>query len=62
MWVAMHVLPFPDPKYQGSTPAAAMVKWLMSNENLTATVIATKNLRLPTDLHQERSDSKPFWA
>ncbi len=32
-----------DPKYQGSTPAAAMVKWLMSNPNLTATVIATKN-------------------
>jgi uncharacterized protein len=32
-----------DPKYQGSTPAAAMVKWLMSNENLTAAVIATKN-------------------
>jgi uncharacterized protein len=32
-----------DPKYQGSTPAAAMVKWLMSNESLTAAVIATKN-------------------
>ena len=32
-----------DPKYQGSTPAAAMVKWLQSNENLTAAVIATKN-------------------
>jgi predicted aldo/keto reductase-like oxidoreductase len=32
-----------DPKYQGSTPGAAMVKWLRSNENLTATVIATKN-------------------
>lgn len=31
------------PKYQGSTPAAAMVKWLKSNENLTAAVIATKN-------------------
>ena len=32
-----------DPKYQGSTPAAAMVKWLKSNENLTAAVIATRN-------------------
>ncbi len=32
-----------DPKYQGSTPAAAMVKWLNSNSNLTAAVIATKN-------------------
>ena len=32
-----------DPKYQGSTPAAAMVKWLKSNQNLTAAVIATKN-------------------
>ncbi len=32
-----------DPKYQGSTPAAAMIKWLQSNENLTAAVIATKN-------------------
>ena len=32
-----------EPKYQGSTPGAAMVKWLKSNENLTAAVIATKN-------------------
>ena len=32
-----------DPKYQGSTAAAAMVKWLKSNENLTGAVIATKN-------------------
>ena len=32
-----------DPKYQGSTPGAAMVKWLKSNQNLTAAVIATKN-------------------
>jgi predicted aldo/keto reductase-like oxidoreductase len=32
-----------DPKYQGSTPAAAMVKWLNSNQNLTAAVIETKN-------------------
>ncbi|MDR3637870.1 MAG: aldo/keto reductase [Isosphaeraceae bacterium] len=32
-----------DPKYQGSTPGAAMVKWLNSNQNLTAAVIATKN-------------------
>ena len=32
-----------DPKYQGSTPGAAMVKWLNSNQNLTAAVIQTKN-------------------
>ena len=32
-----------DPKYQGSTPGAAMVKWLKSNQNLTAAVIETKN-------------------
>ena len=32
-----------DPKFQGSTPAAAMVKWLQSNPNLTAAVIATRN-------------------
>jgi predicted aldo/keto reductase-like oxidoreductase len=32
-----------DPKYQDSSPAAAMVKWLKSNEDLTAAVIATKN-------------------
>lgn len=32
-----------DPNFQGSTPGAAMVKWLKSNENLTAAVIATRN-------------------
>src|SRR5262249_31078361 len=32
-----------DPKYQGSPPAAALVKWLKSDENLTAAVIATRN-------------------
>ena len=32
-----------DPKYQGSSPASAMVKWLKSNPNLTAAVIATRN-------------------
>jgi len=32
-----------DPKFQGSTPGAAMVKWLMSNPDLTAAVIAIKN-------------------
>lgn len=32
-----------DPSYQGSTPGAAMVKWLRSNDNLTGAVIATKN-------------------
>ncbi len=32
-----------DEKYKGSSPAAAMVKWLKSNPNLTGAVIATKN-------------------
>ena len=32
-----------EPLYKGSTPGTAMVKWLMSNPNLTAAVIATKN-------------------
>ncbi|MFO0959578.1 MAG: aldo/keto reductase [Isosphaeraceae bacterium] len=32
-----------DPKFQGSTPAAAMVKWLRSNDNLNAAVIANRN-------------------
>src|SRR5262249_30916734 len=32
-----------DPKFQGSTPGAAMVKWLKSNQNLTAALIATRN-------------------
>jgi uncharacterized protein len=32
-----------DPQYKGSTPASAMIKWLKSNPNLTAAVIATKN-------------------
>jgi hypothetical protein len=32
-----------EPRYQGSTPATAMVKWLMSNPNLTAAVIAVNN-------------------
>jgi uncharacterized protein len=32
-----------EPKFAGSTPAAAMVKWLMANPNLTAAVIATSN-------------------
>jgi predicted aldo/keto reductase-like oxidoreductase len=32
-----------DPKYQGSTPGAAMVKWLRSIDNLTGAVIATSN-------------------
>ncbi len=32
-----------EPKYQGSTPGAAMVKWLKSNQNLTATVIEIRN-------------------
>jgi predicted aldo/keto reductase-like oxidoreductase len=32
-----------EPKFAGSTPAAAMVKWLMANSNLTAAVIATSN-------------------
>lgn len=32
-----------EPRFRGSSPGAAMVKWLMSNPNLTAAVIATKN-------------------
>jgi predicted aldo/keto reductase-like oxidoreductase len=32
-----------EPRYKGSTPATAMVKWLMGNPNLTAAVIATRN-------------------
>jgi predicted aldo/keto reductase-like oxidoreductase len=32
-----------DARFKGSTPGAAMVKWLMANPNLTAAVIATKN-------------------
>lgn len=32
-----------EPRFAGCTPGAAMVKWLMSNPNLTAAVIATKN-------------------
>jgi len=32
-----------EPRYKDSSPATAMVKWLMSNPNLTAAVIATTN-------------------
>ncbi len=32
-----------DPKYQGTTPGAAMVKWLQSNQNLTSAVIEMRN-------------------
>ena len=32
-----------DPKYAGSSPATAMVKWLMANPSLTAATILTKN-------------------
>jgi hypothetical protein len=32
-----------EPRYKGSSPATAMVKWLMANPNLTAAVIATSN-------------------
>ena len=46
-----------DPKYQGSTPAAAMVKWLKSNENLTAAVIATRNF----DQFRENAAQPPAW-
>jgi predicted aldo/keto reductase-like oxidoreductase len=31
-----------EPRFAGSTPGAAMVKWLMSNPNLTAATICTK--------------------
>jgi predicted aldo/keto reductase-like oxidoreductase len=32
-----------ESRYKGSSPATAMVKWLMANPNLTAAVIATNN-------------------
>ena len=32
-----------EPKYQGSTPGAAIIKWLMSNQNLTAQVVELRN-------------------
>lgn len=32
-----------EPRFAGATPATAMVKWLMSNANITAAVIATKS-------------------
>jgi predicted aldo/keto reductase-like oxidoreductase len=32
-----------EPRFAGSTPGAAMVKWLMSNPNLTAATIWTKS-------------------
>jgi len=32
-----------QPQFNGSTPGSAMVKWLMSNQNLTAAVISVKN-------------------
>jgi len=32
-----------ETRFNGSTPGAAMVKWLMSNPNLTAAVITTSN-------------------
>jgi len=32
-----------EPRFAGSTPATAMVKWLMANPSLTAAVIATSN-------------------
>ena len=32
-----------EPKYAGSSPGAAMVKWLMANPSLTAATILTKN-------------------
>lgn len=32
-----------EPRFNGSSPGTAMVKWLMSNPNLTAAVIATQN-------------------
>ena len=47
-WAAPPPIPKSKPcspirKFPGSTPGAAMVKWLMSNPNLTAAVIAIKN-------------------
>ena len=46
-----------EPKYQGSTPGAAMVKWLNSNQNLTAAVIETKN----TDQFRENVARPSAW-
>lgn len=34
-----------EPRFQGCTPGGAMVKWLLSNPNLTAAVIAMKNFQ-----------------
>jgi predicted aldo/keto reductase-like oxidoreductase len=46
-----------DARFKGSTPGAAMVKWLMSNPNLTAAVIATKNFdQLQEDFGAARQD------
>ncbi len=42
-----------EPRFKGSTPATAMVKWLMSNPNLTAAAIATKSF----DQLQENFDA-----
>jgi predicted aldo/keto reductase-like oxidoreductase len=42
-----------EPRFKGSSPGAAMVKWLMSNPNLTAAVIATNNF----DQLQENFDA-----
>jgi predicted aldo/keto reductase-like oxidoreductase len=38
-----------EPQYKGSTPGAAMVKWLGSNKNLTAAVIATSSFEQFTE-------------
>jgi len=32
-----------EPRYHGSSPATAMIKWLMANPSLTAAVVATKS-------------------
>ena len=50
-----------EPRYRGSTPAAAMVKWLVSNPNLTAAVIATSNFdQLQENLTAARQGSMGY--
>jgi predicted aldo/keto reductase-like oxidoreductase len=50
-----------EPRYKGSTPGTAMVKWLMSNPNLTAAVIATKNFdQLQENLTAARAGTMSF--
>ena len=50
-----------EPRFKGSAPATAMVKWLMSNPNLTAAVIATKNFdQLQENIAAARAEHDEF--